>query len=191
MHIIQDDRAEDELLLLQLKEGNEQAFDHLYDKYWQQVYAAAFKRLQDPARAKDITQDIFLQLWLKRMEKGIGNLPAYLSVAVRNNVWKLMRKEERYTPIPELLFNLGAMDRTDAELLRGEFEKAYEALVDALTPAQQTIFRMRYHEDMSTSLIAGELEISRKTVQNQLRLAVAHLRASLTLILLLFLLFRP
>jgi len=176
----EDDRIADKLLLLKLKEGNNEAFDALYEKYWQGIYSAAFKRLHDPDQAKDITQDVFLQLWLKREENNIDNLPAYLFTATRNKVLNWMEKERKYTPVPELLLQLrSSLDRSDSELLEREFMRSYEALIDTLTPSQQKIFRMRYQQDISTSEIAEQLDISRKTVQNQLGKAVAQLRASL------------
>jgi RNA polymerase sigma-70 factor (ECF subfamily) len=179
----EEDKVQDKLLLLKLKEGCTDAFDTLYEKYWKQIYNAAFKRLQDPAQAKDITQDVFLQLWLKRQENNIDNLPAYLFTATKNKVFNWMEKERRFTPVPELLLQLKiSRDQTDAELLRKEFMQAYEALIDTLTQSQQQIFRMRYQQDLSTSEIAELLDISRKTVQNQLGKAVAQLRASLLLV---------
>ncbi|TSJ40537.1 RNA polymerase sigma-70 factor [Mucilaginibacter corticis] len=184
-----EDKIQDKLLLLKLKEGNTDAFDALYEKYWKGVYAAAFKRLQNPDQAKDITQDVFLQLWLKRESTNIDNLPAYLFTATRNKVFNWMEKERRYTPVPELLLQLKtSCDQTDAEVLRKEFMKACEALINTLTESQQRIFRMRYQQDLSTSEIADLLSISRKTVQNQLGKAVAQLRASMLLLALIMLL---
>jgi len=177
---LNDNKIEDKLLLLQMREGSNSAFDTLYDKYWEDVYVAAYKRLKDVAYAKDITQDIFLQLWLRRNEIDIDNLASYLFTSVRNNVYKWLDKEQRYTPISELLENLeSAKDWADAELLKKELMTKYERLVDTLTPGQKEIFRLRYHEDLSTNEIADKLHISRKTVQNQLRKSVIQLRSSL------------
>jgi RNA polymerase sigma-70 factor (family 1) len=179
----EENRVEDQLLLLKLKEGSELAFDALYEKYWQGLYAAAFKRLEDPDQAKDITQDVFLQLWLKRNEAHIENLPAYLYTAVKNKVFNWLEKESKYTPVSDLLLLLETShDLADARLLKTEFIQIYEALINTLTLSQQKIFRLRYHEELSTIEIAAKLDISRKTVQNQLGKAVAQLRASLVAI---------
>jgi len=175
--------VEDKLLLLRLKEGSSEAFDVLYEKHWQSIYAAAFKRLQNPDLAKDMTQDVFLQLWLKRAESNILNLPAYLHTSVRNMIFNWMERERKFTPVPDLLLQLKvSMDEADSAILLKEFMEAYEALILTLTPSQQVIFRMRYQQDLSTAAIAELLDISRKTVQNQLNRAVTQLRASLTLI---------
>jgi RNA polymerase sigma-70 factor (family 1) len=173
---------EDKLLLLNLKEDSIEAFNALYEKYWENVYSDALKRSHDEDYAKDITQDVFLQLWTRRNELNISNLPAYLFVAVRNNVFKWMEKEDRYIPIPELLIQIEtAKDQADSKILLKEFLKAYESLIETLTPSQQEIFRMRYHQDLSTKEISSRLNISRKTVQNQLAKSLALLRHSLML----------
>jgi RNA polymerase sigma-70 factor (family 1) len=174
---------EDKLLLLKLKEGSNEAFDALYEKHWQSIYSTAFKRLQNPDLAKDMTQDVFLQLWLKREESNILNLPAYLHTSVRNMIFNWMERERKFIPVPDLLLQLKvSMDEADSAILLKEFMKAYEALILTLTPSQQVIFRMRYQQDLSTAEIAEQLEISRKTVQNQLNKAVTQLRASLTIV---------
>lgn len=183
MFKLKDNKAEDDLLLQQIKANSMLAFDALYDKYWEQVYSAAFKRLKDADYAKDITQDIFLQIWQKREQINIEHFAPYLFTAVRNNVFKWMQKEQRYTPIPELLAHLSVnKDNADAEVLRKEFMLKYEALIETLTPTQQEIFRMRFHDDLSTKEIAEKLNISRKTVQNQLGKSVNQLRGSLDLL---------
>lgn len=175
---------EDISLLSQLREGSRTAFNSLYEKYWDRVYVQAYRHLGDPESAEDITQDIFLQLWLRRSELVIRNLPGYLSRATRNNVFKRMEKEQRYTPIPELLARARPdSDGADTRLLLEEFQAAYEAVVATFPSGQQTIFKMRYHHGLSTGDIALRLRISRKTVQNQLGRCLNRLRGALPLIL--------
>lgn len=178
-----DHNVDDQYLLAQMKGDDESAFHLLYDRYWEQVYNAAYKRLKDADYAKDITQDIFLQLWSRRKELQIAFVPSYLYMSVRNNVFKWMEKEQRFTTIPDLLACLERRsDRADVELLRKEFMAKYEAMVNSLPAAQQTIFKLRFHEDLSTKEIAEKLNISRKTVQNQLGKSVGQLRDALDLL---------
>lgn len=180
---------DDQYLLEQMKIDDESAFHLLYEKYWEQAYNAAYKRLKDADYAKDITQDIFLQLWSRRYDLQVASVPAYLYTAIRNNVFKWMEKEQRFTTIPDLLEILvQESDQADVELLRKEFMLKYEALVDSLPSSQRTIFKLRFHEDLSTKEIAEKLDISRKTVQNQLGKSVNQLRDSLDLLYIVVLL---
>jgi RNA polymerase sigma-70 factor (ECF subfamily) len=173
----------DQDLLAQMKADDEAAFHLLYERYWEQVYNSAYKRLNDADYAKDITQDIFLQLWSRRKDLDIAYVPGYLYTSVRNNVFKWMEKEQRFTTIPDLLACLEQQsDQADVELLRKEFMLKYETLVNSLPAAQQTIFKLRFHEDLSTKEIAEKLDISRKTVQNQLGKSVTQLRDALDML---------
>lgn len=183
MILSKENKESDLLLLKQIKADNILAFDALYEKYWEKVYSAALKRSKDADYAKDLTQDIFLKIWDKRADLQIENLEPYLFTAVRNNVFKWIEKEQKFTPIPELLAQL-AQDKSqaDAEVLHKEFIEKYEALINTLTPAQQQIFRLRFNEDLTTKEIAERLNISRKTVQNQLTKSVHQLRASFDLL---------
>lgn len=190
MIISKNDKETDKLLLRQIKGNSIVAFDSLYDKYWGQVYQAAYKRLQDADYAKDITQDIFLHIWQKRAEIEIDNFAPYLFTAVRNNVFRWMEKQQKVTPISDVMAELEeANEQADAEILRKEFFIKYETLVSTLTRSQQQIFRMRFHDDLSTREISEKLNISRKTVQNQLAKSILQLRSSFEVFILVAIFF--
>ena len=191
MRAIPESGMEDKLLLQQLRDGSTFAYRTLYYKYWEQTYNNIYKRLKDQEQAEDLTQDVFMQLWLKREETLIENLPAYLYVTARNSVYKLMGKQSRFVPIDELLENLAkAENQTDARLLKNEFMSAYEALIDTLPAGQQAIFRMRYNDGLSPDEIAEALNLSPKTVRNQLGKALVRVKSALGLLSLLAILMR-
>jgi len=182
MSVVTTSGIEDKLLLQQLQEGSTFAFRTLYKKYWEQTYNNIYKRIKDHDHAEDLTQDVFMQLWLKREEIIIENLPAYLFVVARNSVYKLLGKQEKFVPIAGLLENLErSHSQADAKLLRDELMKAYEALINSLPAAQQTIFRMRYDEDLSPDEIAEALNLSPKTVRNQLGKALFKVKTAMGL----------
>lgn len=180
---------DDKMLLQLMRDDSRIAFDTLYQKYWKLVLNTGYKRLRDINKAEDIAQDVFTQLWLRRKDIVVNNISAYLFTAVRNSTFTLLAKENRYIPINDLLLELKA-DRAsaDAQMLHKEFMKAYEAMVDALPNQQKTIFKMRYHEELTTDEIATQLQLSPKTVRNHLGRAITTLRATLmmTYILLFF-----
>lgn len=182
---------QDQLLLQKSKEGCTRSFNILYEKYWKQVYSNALQRLKRHDQAQDITQDIFVHLWLKKEDLQIENLPAYLHTTVRNRVLNLFEKEQRYIPFEQLLYdNIHFQsDEVDAGTLRNEFLKAYQALVDSLPAQRKRIYLFYYEEGLSTEEISHRLELSRKTIQNQLGRAVTFLRAELTHLFLLLIIF--
>lgn len=183
--------SDDELLLQQIGLGNKEAFNLLYEKYWEKTYADAYKRLQDWDGAKDIVQDIFTHIWVKQKTLRIHNLPAYLNIAVRNKSFKFLAKQKLKHPFFGILETMPAASlQADNNILWKEFLSAYEAMLNVLPEKRQVIFRMRFQEDLSTKDIAAQLGISRKTVQNQLTRTVEELRVSLFhLFSILFILF--
>ena len=172
--------SNDLLLLLQIGQGNQQAFNALYEKYWGKLYTDAYRRLKDDAQAKDIVQDIFTHLWLNRETLHIDNLPAYLSTAVRNKVIKTTTRQNLAHPFFTILETIAEKKLlADADLLWKDFFQSYETLLASLPPKRQAIFRLHFHEDLPTKEIAAQLGLSRKTVQNQLGKAIEKLRVSL------------
>ncbi|MBM3401366.1 MAG: sigma-70 family RNA polymerase sigma factor [Bacteroidetes bacterium] len=179
---MEDNRPElhdDDYLMIQLQQGCRNAFNILYTKYWEQTYSNAYKRLQDSEEAKDIVQEIFVRIWVNRANS-IINFPAYLSVSVRNQIFKIAAKNKNLSPFTEAFENISSDNqKTDSNLLYREFYSMYEALLLKLPPQRQQIFRLRFHEDLPTKIIAAQMRISRKTVQNQLGKAINQLRVIL------------
>jgi RNA polymerase sigma factor (sigma-70 family) len=131
---------------------------------------------------------VFVQLWTRGSKSVIENLPAYLLVSARNGVFKVMEKEARLAAVPvdtspEVE---SPLDRADAAILHKEFLEAFNKLVDALPAQQRLIFKMRFEEDLSSQQIADALNISPKTVRNQLGKVLSALRKSLLMINVVF-----
>ena len=183
---LNQDNSDDQLLLNRMRLGDYLAFGSIYERYWARLFNAACKRTGDEDSAKDITQDIFLQLWQRRQELEIDNLPAYLLTAVRNNVFKYMEKQQRYTPLSELVEQLlSSGELTDGQLAITELMARFTELLERLTPSQQEIFRLRFEEEMGTLDIARRLNIAQKTVQNQLTRSVAQIRQAIGVIVIM------
>ena len=176
--------AEDSLLLSQMRTGSSTAFDTLYDKYKKEVFNEAYKRLNDIEQAKDITQDIFIALWVKASESPIDNLPGYLYTAIKNNVIRFLQRAGKFLPLPDLLQELhhSHSNHADADLLYKELVKAYHAVVESLPEQQRIIYKMRYEDNLDPKEIARKLHLSEKTVRNHLGRALSRLRPLVVLI---------
>ncbi|HZY35942.1 MAG TPA: sigma-70 family RNA polymerase sigma factor [Mucilaginibacter sp.] len=180
--------ANDLFLLSEMRAGNRAAFDSLYEKYKKDVFNEAYKRLSDADLAKDVTQDVFTSLWIKGSENEINNLPGYLYISIKNNTLRLMQRQSKFIPIPDLLEELdNNRNRADAEMLYKELTRAYDSLIESLPEQQRVIYKMRYNDHLTPDEIAQQLEISPKTVRNHLGKAITRLKAAMMLIQLLYL----
>jgi RNA polymerase sigma-70 factor (family 1) len=171
--------VDDNELLLLLSDGNKAAFDALYSRYWKKVYNSAFKRVRDEGIAKDVAQDVFIQLWTRQSKTPVMNVGAYFEVAARNSVFKQIEKASKYSSLSEILVepesNLG---HADTMLLHAEFLDAFQQLIQSLPPQQQLIFNLKFNEGLSSHEIAEKLDLSVKTVRNQMGRALHTLRQS-------------
>ena len=180
---------QDTLLLIKLSEGCNLAFDELYEKYWTHVFDEAYRRLGDKDQAKDVAQEVFTSMWARRTETSIENLPAWLCAVTKYQVFSQIKKQERFVPIPELLSELEESDGwADAAMVKKELYRAFEALISSLPDQQRIIFKMRYQEELSSNEIALKLNLSPKTIRNQIGRAILKLKTTILLIQLLMLL---
>jgi len=165
-------------------QGDTNAFGVLFDRYWEEMFAKAFRRLGDEALAKDVVQRIFIHCWEHRTEIDVTNsLAPYLMTALKysivRQVYQLARK--RKTDLP-----LSAFDIPDTEADYQEEWQQMDALQQAIShevslmpPRMQEIFRLNREQQLSIKAIALRLSISEQTVKNTLHFALKRLRTSL------------
>ena len=163
-------------------------FEELYNRYWKLVFNAAYKRLGDTEKSRDITQDVFVQLLTRQQNAPVENIPAYLLISTRNAVFKYLEKSGRISFSRDVDLDVADdKNEADAGIRDREFLNTFNSLVDKLPAQQKVIFKLRYEEEFSSAQIAEQLDISPKTVRNQLGKTLATLRSALLSLLLIVL----
>lgn len=170
----------DAQLLNAMKADDNLAFDEIHERYVPHLYSNSYKVIKQTEVAEEIAQDVLTDLWIKRDIRDIQNLEAYLTVAVRYQVFGYFRKTKRLPDFQEAQEDL-AIYSMEADALLNERElKGTIAMWLAKQPEKRReIFRLNYMEEMTTRDISVLLNISQKTVQNQLLTAFNNLRAYL------------
>ena len=152
----------------QIRKGDEQAFKGLFVKYYSQLVAFAHHLVGNESSAKDIAQDVFVKIWNRKTSLDIKeNIRSYLLQATRNTAINLLKKRQRlaYDEYPDLEdMTPNAQDHLQA----GDMERSIRKAIEALPAACRTVFLLRRVEGLSLKEIATELQISVKTVENQL-----------------------
>lgn len=168
-----------------LKQGDESAFAKIYERYWTALYNAAYKRLPEKEKCQDIIQNVFTDLWNRRTELDLINPAAYLHTAVRFQVLKQISRAPKNSYFTEKFeTELISPLATDDEVLDKEVRILLGYFINALPQKRRRIFLMHYFEGLSTAKIAVELNVSQKTVQNQLNTVSTALKLRLTHLLL-------
>lgn len=167
-----------------LKEGDRAAFEEIYERYWKKLYNETFKRLRNMELVEEVVQDVFSDLWTKKEKKSIESIYPYLLGAIRYQVYMLYKKGKT-TPHFEAPLDHLLLSSLQADSLFKEKElKWCIAVWLAIQPIKRAeIFRMKYMDDRSTKEISEAINLSQKTVQNQLLHAFSDLRIFLNRIM--------
>lgn len=164
-----------------LKQGDQGSFEKIYKRYWLELYNAAYKRLPEKEKCQDIIQNVFTDLWLRRESLEINNPTAYLHTAVRFQVLKAISRTPKSDFVNEFFEReLISPLQSDDVVLEKETKRLIELYLNTLPRKRRNIFIMHFYDGLSTAKIAIELNVSQKTVQNQLATASHGLRFRLT-----------
>jgi RNA polymerase sigma-70 factor (family 1) len=157
-------------------------FDHVYTTFWDKVINDAYKRLGDPNQAQDIAQEVFTRFWKRSGQPDpIDDVAAYLFISTRNAVFRHFELQKRRASIPAFeTSDAVSQEGADANLALKELTQAFQAMVDVLPPQQRIIFKMKYEQELNSQEIAHLLNVSPKTVRNQIGRALSSLKKSLS-----------
>ncbi len=181
-------------LLALLARDDKKAFTELYDRFWKKLFVIAFNRLKEKESAEDSVHDVFVSLWAGRSHIRIEQLENYLASAVKYSVLLKIKKREKERIFLEAPVSLPGQDGSGIErsLHYKNILEIIETEVEHLPEKCRLIFRYSRQEGMPVKQIAKELQISPKTVENQIgkalrqiRLAVRSVLSGLLLIFLL------
>ena len=168
---------EDKVLVELLSNGDRLAFSEIYSRFWQKLFVVAHNRLKEKCEAEDIVHDVFSSLWANRYKIHIESLESYLAIATKYMVLSKIRRklqERKYynsstqTPVFELAIESSLHYKRILEIVKKEVEKLPEKC--------KLIFKSSRDEEMSAKQIADELNISPKTVENQLNKALKQIK---------------
>lgn len=165
------------------------SFERLFRSQHAGLVLSAHRILNDKARAEDVVQDVFLNLWQKREEVSVTeNLPAYLHRAVTNHAINIYKQQynklvQHAEDMPEQTGNAAA--QADTALIAGELSERIEKAIASLPGNSRGVFMLSRFEEMSYKEIAERLEISVKTVEKHMSNALRHLRNYLPVLVLM------
>lgn len=176
MNIIYSSYSLEELLLF-IKEDDSRAFEELYNRTWQELYVKTYSKLKIEDLAKDIVQEVFVDFWNKRHVREVINVQAYLVQAVKFKVLDEFRKSKyEFVELDNFIDQIRESNDADSQLISKEFFIALKAWTETLPAKRREIFKLKYEEGLTNKEIAERLDISVKTVQNQLLNSSAELK---------------
>jgi RNA polymerase sigma factor (sigma-70 family) len=152
-------------LILKLAEGDEQAFNAIYNEYFNKLTSVAYGVLKNMDEARDVTQELFERLLLNpaMFGKVHTNINSWLKTLILRDALKYHEKNKRreqmngvYAALPDNSNSIESNPRL----------QKINAAIEQLPSRQQQIFRMRKIEGLRPVEIAEQLGISESTVKN-------------------------
>ena len=171
----------DSIIIKKLKEDNKKALVMLYDSYWKPLFISSYNLLKDKEVCEEIIQDVFIETWNKRFELEIKvSLKSYLYSCVRYKVFSEFRKVK---PLNVEIFN-NLNDRfeyvnPETILMHEELRMQTQKIMDILPKKCKQVFILSRVDNLSHKEIAKKLNISPKTVENHITIALKIFRDSL------------
>jgi RNA polymerase sigma-70 factor (ECF subfamily) len=160
--------------------GDEKSFRDFFDSHYSLVYRRLYSLLGDSQLSEELCQDIFVSLWQRRFElPAIENWNSYLLKSATFKAIDYRRKRKDILKFTEDLEADGIIaeveDPKDEDIQLELLDKEIAALPDRC----QVIFKLSRFEHLSYAEIAKTLDISPKTVENQIGKALKILRKNL------------
>ena len=170
--------ASDKILLSEFKKGNDQALTHIMDHYHKPLCFYAYSLSNDYDGAKDIVQNIIINLWEHRKAlPDIKSLKSYLYKSVYNEFLNQLRTSSRMMVFEKEYFEAlkDFVDNQDESKTRQQIA-VLDLEIEKLSPKCKETFLLCKREGLTYVEIADHLNISIKTVENHMVKAFSVLR---------------
>jgi len=167
-------------LLQRIGKGEQRAFSEFVRRQWNTIYSHSLAYLRSAQRAEEVTQDIFLKVWLNREKlTEVRSQENYLFILARNHLVNETRKR-----IDQLYGQPSAAEASTALTpdLQTEYKESYHLLlkgIELLPEKRKQVFKMSRLEGMSNERISTELGMHKDTVYQYITKALIFLRTYL------------
>ncbi|MEO9474377.1 MAG: RNA polymerase sigma-70 factor [Cyclobacteriaceae bacterium] len=165
-----------------LRAGDEASFRELYNFFSVKIYNVSRKMNLDHEDAEGIVQDVFLKIWRnkERLDSSLS-FNAYLLTIVRSMVIKMTRKKAYHLAYVTYAIANNSLETNHTEdyIIFSNLEELSTKALDELPVKQKQIFMMKNVEHYSVEEISENLNLSKRTVENQIYRATKSLKEKL------------
>jgi RNA polymerase sigma-70 factor (family 1) len=169
-------------LLLRISQGDPWAFRQIFTAYSRQVYSLCIKLTKDAEQAKDLTQEVFARLWIKREQlHSVYHFKGFLTTMALNLVRNHLQKKVLVPSNEDYLVSYfeESSPAPDKAMEYKELECMLQEAVDHLPPQLNRSFLLSRMAGMSHAEIASQMKLSPLTVKSHIARALTFIRAYL------------
>ncbi len=168
-----------------IKKGNIVLYEQYFKYYYEKLVYFSYRYVKNEQAAEDVVHDVFVNIWKNRKKLDFSdNFKLYLYSAVRNQSLKYNEKINKFISGGDIDVEL-ITDKKNPEylLIKDEFDKALSEAISELPEKRREIFYMHRFDQLTYAEIAATLNLSIKTVENQMSRALKYLRERLSFLL--------
>lgn len=165
-----------------ITEGNEAAFEMTFKTYYKPLCHYAYSFLNDKNEAEEVVQTTFIKMWEKKTELVIeSSLKAYLHSMVRNGCLNVIKHERVKQQHAQQHLQAAEQSRelVTEKVFSNDLESKIHQAMKALPEQCRIVFQLSRFEELKYQEIAEQLQISVKTVENQMGKALKIMRTQL------------
>ena len=168
--MLSNDVYNEKLLLQQLSEDSEIAFEKIYNFYSPRLYCRILRMLKSEAIAEEILQDVFLIIWDTRNKLDPEkSFCSYLFCIATNKCYDYYRRMVRDKKLLQKLNGLsGYFDSIDEDVINKESSAILYHAIEQLPPKRKLIFRLCKVEGKSYEEVGLQLGISPSTISDHI-----------------------
>lgn len=167
------------------EELSQESFTDFFDYYFIRLNQFATTIAKSDLLAEEIVLDVFLKLWENsKTLDAISNIETYLYIAVRNRSISALRKEQRFHFDILENSNVKLTDyepSAESDLIEHEMFGALNEAVKQLPSKCKMIFKLIREDGLNRNEVAQVLDISVKTVDNQVAIATKKIAEMLNI----------
>ncbi|MBO6573528.1 MAG: RNA polymerase sigma-70 factor [Balneola sp.] len=177
---VDSEELTDPELAIKIKNGNHEAFKKFFDRYNAFLLNYLMKRGTAKEAAKDLVQQAFVMIWEKRDEiDETKSLRAFLFKIGYTRMLNLFRDHSKFDEEADPEENTSYEEPEDEDNKRAELNSAIEKAISAMPEKRQEVFRLCFIQEFTYKEAAQVLDVSVKTVENHMGLALKDMRESL------------
>ena len=155
-------------------------YNYFFNKYYQKLIWFALLFVKNHNAAEEVVSDVLLNIFNKRKKLAKSeNIEGYIFISVKNQSLKYIRKNKRQVYLENFETEADLMMTTNVSpeynLIENEFSAVIKATLDSLPPKRRIVFRMIKEEGLKYQDVANLLDLSVKTVETHMGLALKTL----------------
>ena len=161
-----------------LSDKGELFLKYLFDKYYSDLCKLSFKYVGRADIAEDLVQEVFINVWNKRNDlKFEGNIRPCLTTSVINTSINYIKSKfaRQLMEDESSIQNSAAFDDPHAEMVSQELDDLLKQAIEQLPDRCRTIFSLSRFSGLTYKEIADQLNLSVKTVEAQMSIALKRI----------------